>query len=182
MTAKYRKGRPRRSLSKSCLSQWIAGDSKTVVGILKFWRDAGAGGAAGDFNVVAPGSSAGGFARRLHRALFGAARIVLGRGGVVVRVVPVAAPFVDIVANIVKAEGVGSVAGDGLGASLPARGIVGERLRRGVAPGKMFLFEAAAGGEFPFGFRGQAIGAAGLRTQPFAVASGFVPRDPVTGC
>ena len=36
--------------------------AEAVVGILEFWRDAGAGGAAGYFDVVAPGASAGGFA------------------------------------------------------------------------------------------------------------------------
>ena len=104
--------------------------------------------------MVAPGASAGGFARRLQGALLGAARIALGRNGVVVRVVPVAAPFVDVVADIVEAEGVGGVAGNWLGAGLPARGVVGKRLRGIVAPGELFLLEAAAGGEFPFGFCG----------------------------
>ena len=32
----------------------IARDSESIVGVLKFWRDAGAGGAAGDFDLVAP--------------------------------------------------------------------------------------------------------------------------------
>ena len=142
---------------------YITRDAEAVVGVLEFWRDAGAGGAAGDFDVVAPGSTAGGFARGLHRALFGAARVAVGRNGVVVRVVPVAAPLVDVVANIVEAEGVGGVAGDGFGAGLPASGVVGERLRGIVAPGELLLFETAAGGVLPFGFGGQAVEAAGLR-------------------
>ena len=81
----------------------------------------------------------------------------------------------DVVANVIKAESVRGVAGNGLGAGLPARGIVGERLRGIVALGKLFLLENAAGGAFPFGLGGQAVVAAALLAQPFAVACGFVP-------
>ena len=57
--------------------------------------------------------------------MFRAARIALRRNTVVVRVIPVAAPFVHVIADIVKAEGVGSVAADRLRAFLPARRVVG---------------------------------------------------------
>jgi len=107
--------------------------------------------------------------------VFRTLRIALGRGSVIIRVVPVAAPFVNIVANVIKAERVGSVLSDWLGASLPACGVVWKRLRRIIAPGKLFLFEAAAGGTFPFGFGGKAEVASGLVTQPFAVARGIMP-------
>src|SRR5258708_2974343 len=89
-----------------------ARDSKAIVGILEFRRDARSGGAAGHFDLVAPGSAAGGLAHGLHRTLLRAARVALRRKGVIIRVVPVAAPFVNVVANIVQAECVGSVAGD----------------------------------------------------------------------
>lgn len=108
--------------------------------------------------------------------MFGAMRISFGRDRVEVGVVPIAAPFVDIVADVVKAEGVGGVLCNPLGAFLPARGIVGERLRGGVTPGEGSLFEAASSREFPFRFSGQAIGAGSLGLQPFAVAGGFMPR------
>jgi hypothetical protein len=111
-----------------------------------------------------------------------AAWIVVGRDGVVVGIVPVAAPLVDVVAHVVKAEGVGSVAGDGLGSGLPARGVVGERLRRIVAPGEILLFEIAAGGALPFGFAGKTVGEAGLRGQPLAVIVASNQETPVTGC
>src|SRR5216684_6969510 len=107
----------------------------------------------------------------------GAAWIALGRGGVVVGIVPVAAPFVNVVANVVEAEGVGSVTRDGLGSGLPASGVIGERLRRSVAPGKIVLFEVVAGGALPLGFGGKAVGAAGLAGQPAAVAVGAKPGD-----
>ena len=47
--------------SAFCLLQLtVARDPKSIVGVLKCGRDAGAGGAAGGFDVVAPGASAGG--------------------------------------------------------------------------------------------------------------------------
>src|ERR1019366_908982 len=155
----------------------VASYAEAVVGVVEFWRDAGTGATAGHFDLVAPGASAGGLALRLHRGLIGAARVAFGRDGVVVGVVPVAAPFMDVVANVVQAESVGGVASDRLGAGLPACGVVGEGLRRVVTPWEVFLFQAAAGGVLPFGFGRQAVGAGGLRAQPFAVAGGFMPRD-----
>jgi len=155
----------------------IARHAETIIGVLKFGGDAGAGGAAGDFDVVAPGASAGGFALADIRARFGAAGIAVGRGGVVVGIVPVAAPFVDVVAEVVKAEGIGGVAGDGLGSGLPASGVVGKRFQRFVAPGKIFLFEIAAGGALPFGLSGEMVGATGLGGQPLTVMVGFEPGD-----
>src|SRR5579862_7038344 len=103
------------------------------------------------------------------------ARIAIGRCGVVIRVVPVAAPFVDVVANIVEAESVRSVMGHRLWTGLPARGVVRARVRRVVTPRKLFLLETAAGSAFPLGFGGQAVASGRLFTQPFAVAGGFVP-------
>ena len=83
----------------------------------------------------------------------------------------------DVVAHVVKAEGVGRVTRDGFGAGLPASCVVGERLWRGIAPREIILLDTAAGGEFPFGFGRQAVGAGCLRSEPFAVAGGFVPGD-----
>ena len=109
--------------------------------------------------------------------MFGAVRIAVWRHGVVVRIVPIGAPFVDIVADVVEAECVGGVAGYGLGAGLPARGVIGQKLWWIVAPGELFLFEAAAGGAFPFGFGGKAIGASSLRREPLAILNGLKPVD-----
>jgi hypothetical protein len=106
-----------------------------------------------------------------------AARIVFRRCDVVIRVIPIAAPFVNIVADVVKAEGVGSVTGDSFGTSLPARRIVGQRLRRIVSPRKLFLFESAACGAFPFGLGGKTEVASGLRAQPLAIAQCIVPGN-----
>jgi len=113
--------------------------------------------------------------------LCGAARISLGRCSVIVGIVPVAAPLVDIVANVIQAERVGGVTGDGLGTGLPAPGVVRKRLRRLVAPGIILLFEIAAGSAFPLGFGGKTVGAAGLRDEPLAIAIGIEPRDAGDG-
>src|SRR5580700_8208799 len=83
----------------------------------------------------------------------------------------------DVVANIIKAKGVGGIARDGLGASLPAYGVVGKRMWSIVAPGELLLLEAATGGALPFCLCGQAVGAASLRTQPLAVTNRFKPGD-----
>ena len=86
----------------------IAGQAEAVVGVVEVGRDAGAGGAAGDFDVMAPGSAAGGFALAYSQARFGAAGIAVGRGGVVVGIVPVAAPLVDVVADVVRPKVLGA--------------------------------------------------------------------------
>src|SRR3981081_4482040 len=92
-------------------------------------------------------------------------------------VVPVAAPFVDVVANIVKAENVGGVTGDGLGSVLPASGVVRTGLRWLVAPGKLFLLFVTSRGTLPLGFSGQTVRATGLSSEPFAILRGLKPGN-----
>src|SRR5437879_13599043 len=123
------------------------------------------------------GAGAGGFAL----AAFGALRIALRRDRVIIRVVPVAAPCVNVVTNVVETECVGGVASDWFRAGLPADCVVGERLRWIVSPGETLLLEPAAGGALPFGFGGKAVPVAGLGAQPIAVASGFEPGDTGDG-
>src|ERR1700730_1160001 len=151
----------------------VAGKAEAVVGVLKIWRNAGTGGAPRYFDVVSPGSTTGGLAF----GLVWAARVALRRHSVIIRVVPVAAPFVDVVANIVKAKGVGGIAAHRLGTGLPASGVVGERLRRSIAQRKIFLLHSAAGGKLPLGFGGQTVEAGGLRAQPIAVSDSVEPRN-----
>src|ERR1700730_15706652 len=104
-------------------------DAEAVGGVVEVRRDAGAGGAAGDFDVMTPGTSAGGLALRASRAGFGAARIAIGGSGVEIGIIPVAAPLVDVVAHVIEAEIVGGVAGDRLGFRVALRGGIGEGLR-----------------------------------------------------
>src|SRR5215469_4185922 len=127
----------------------VAGETKSVVGVLKLGGNAGAGGAACDFDVMAPGASTGGFTVARVRAGW----VALGRDRIIVRLVPVAAPLVHVLADVVKAEGVGRVTGDPIGSVLPACGVVGKRFRRRIAPGKEPALHAAARCALPFGLR-----------------------------
>src|ERR1700688_502793 len=113
--------------------------------------------------------------RRLPLALVRAMRIALGRRCIVVRVIPIAAPLVNVVANVIEAEGVGCVMGYRLRAILPSRRVIRERLWRLRGPGEIFLVEIAARTTLPFRFRRKTVAARGLRGQPLAVCT---PPDP----
>src|ERR1700690_2976594 len=92
-------------------------------------------------------------ARGLALATLGPSGIAFRRYRVIAGIVPIAAPLVDVVANIVQSEGVGCVAGDALRASLPASRIIRQRLRFFVAPGKIVLFEVATRRALQLGLR-----------------------------
>src|ERR1700722_2882218 len=149
----------------------IAGYAKAVICIPELWRDAGARRAALHLHVMPPRSSA----RGLALAALGAKRIAFRRTRVVIRIVPVAAPLVEIVTNVVEAKGVSSVARNPLRASPPTCRVVGKRLRRFVAPWKAFLFKAAACRTLPFGLCRQTVVASGLRANPLAVPGRIKP-------
>lgn len=153
----------------------IAGDPEAIVGVLEFWRNAGSGGAACDFDLVTPGTSARRLPRRLHRTLFRTERIAIRRNCVVVGIVPVATPFVDVVANVVQAESIWGISCDRLRTGLPSGRVIRQRLRRIISPGELRLFKAAASSKFPFGFGGKTERTSGLRAEPFAVMRGLVP-------
>ena len=155
----------------------IACHSKAVVSVLKFGGDAGAGGAAGDFDVVTPGTSAGGLAWWLQWALVWAFGIPLWRDRIVVWIVPIVAPFVDVVADVVETKVVWPILGNYLWSVFPAGRIIRQSLRWLVSPGELLLFQAAACSTFPLGFGRKTEMPAGLRAQPFAVVTRFVPGD-----
>ena len=67
-------------------------------------------------------------------------------------------------------------AADGFGRRFPARGVIRQRFERLVAPGILFLLEAAAGCALPLRFRGQSIAAPSDVTQPIAIGNGVKPR------
>ena len=126
---------------------------------------------------MTPGTSAGRLARRLHRALFRSAGIAFGSDCIVIRIVPVAAPFVDVVADVVQAESAGRVLRDRLRTVLPTTGVIGKRLWWFVSPRELLLFEASPGGAFPLCLGRKAELVPSLRAQPVAVTYGFVPGD-----
>src|SRR4051794_16504503 len=76
--------------------------AEAVVGVAEIGWDAAAGGAAGEFDVMAPGSSSRGSARSVWRAL----RVVFRGGRVIQRVVPISAPLVHVLAHVIQAVGI----------------------------------------------------------------------------
>src|SRR5579871_158603 len=94
--------------------------AKAVVGIMKVRRNAGTSRTTSDFDVMAPRSTPRGLALTLLRPR----RVAAGRNGIVSGIVPVAAPFVNVVAHVVKAKVVGRVTSHRFGPRLPARCVV----------------------------------------------------------
>src|SRR5271170_5461915 len=150
----------------------VAGYAEAVVGVLEAWRDAGAGRAAGDADVMAPGSASRAAARAFRRA----ARIFLPVLGIVSRVVPIGAPLVNVLTHFVEAVGIRIRSLDGIGAVNPAQMVIEQRLGWLIAPGISFPFHAAAGRALPFRFAGQTITAAGDAREPAAIRGSIEPR------
>src|SRR5262249_991709 len=107
---------------------------------------------------------------------FGAAWIAFWRYRVIVRAEPVAAPLVDVGADIEQAVGTWRRMPDDFWSRLPASRVVGKRFGRSVAPWKECSFNSTACGAFPFGFTRQTISAAREGAQPRAVLASFEPR------
>jgi hypothetical protein len=146
----------------------------------------GVGGAGGDAVAVAIGAVAkirSAF-HELGRAVGRADGIVAGGFQVPVGVPPVVAPFPGVAGDGVDAVVVGGEGVDGAGAGVAVFGgvvfgevalpDVAEVLAVGgevVAPGVELLFEAAAGGEFPFGFGEEALAG------PGGIGGSVIPGD-----
>src|ERR1700756_3964394 len=131
--------------SRAGLGVDITGDADAVISVFKFRWNAGACGATGCFDVVAPGASTGGAALAAFRAL----RVAFWGDAVIVRLIPVAAPLVDVIANVVKTEAVRRETAHWLGAIFPSLPIVRQRLWRFVGPGGEGAFCSPAGSAFP---------------------------------
>src|SRR5512142_3287114 len=97
----------------------IAGDAKAVIGILQRGRNAGARGTTADLDAVSPRASA----RDTSRACLRTARIALRRHCVVVASVPVAAPLVNVLAEVVETVIVRRTGGTPLRSIDPALGV-----------------------------------------------------------
>src|SRR5262249_43732222 len=129
----------------------IGREAESIIRVTEVWRDAAPSRAAGDLDVVAPGAAA----RCLALARGRAGRVVRGRVLVVALVVPVGAPLVNVLADVVKAVTVGRGCCDRLGTFAPPLGIGWARGGGIIAPGEELLVQAAASREFPFGFSRQ---------------------------
>src|SRR5208282_46151 len=126
----------------------IAGHLESIIRILEFRWNARSCRASRHLDVMPPRSAARSFACAVIRS----PRISLGRDGVVAGIVPVAAPLMYVVTNIVESKAVRRVAGHRLGPSLPALLIIRQSLRRFVSPGKIPLLQPAPGSALPFCF------------------------------
>src|ERR1035437_7964389 len=142
--------------------------AEAVVGVAEIGGDAAARGATGELDVVPPRAASG----RAPDAVRGASRVLGGRGGVVGRVVPIAAPFVNVLAHVKQAVTIRLALADGFGSVAPTVGLDGGQR---VAPRIELLWRTAAGGKFPFGFGRQADGEIPLASEPVAVCHGIEP-------
>src|SRR5205814_3993427 len=93
--------------------------------------------------------------------------IVLGRDRIVARVVPVAAPLVNIVAHVKKSVTVGTSFSHALRAR-PFTSIAIQRFRGRVTPRVFEIVVSTPACLFPFSFGGQAISVARGWRQPLA--------------
>src|ERR1035437_1922220 len=169
------RSRLRLAVAKSELRSDAQGEAlchraEAVVGVTEIGGDAAARGASGELDVVPPCAASG----RAADAVRGALRVHGGRGGVVGRIVPIAAPLVNVLAHVEEPVSVGLALADGFGAITPTTGLQRRQL---VAPGIETLRKTAAGGIFPLGFGGQADGHIPLGGEPVAGRHGIEPTD-----
>ena len=86
--------------------------AESIIGVMKFRRNAGAGSAPAGLDVMPPGAAA-------RCPPFAAVRprwVAFGRFGVIARMIPIAAPLVHVLTDIVEAERVGRILRYPLGA------------------------------------------------------------------
>src|SRR6266581_9300076 len=129
------------------------GDAKAVIGVLEFRRNTGPRRDSRDLDVVAPRPAT----RSAPAALCSPRRIPLRRMRVVTHIVPIGAPLVHVVSQVVEAEGAGRVQSDALRPVFPTLAVIGNLLGGRVAPGIQRAFRAAPRGMLPFGLGGETI-------------------------
>src|SRR5207253_5473511 len=81
--------------------------------------------------------------------------IALRRASIIARVVPIGAPLVDVVANVIEPASVGSITPNRLRTGFPARGVVRQRFGWCITPGVEFAFLSPARGSLPFRLGGR---------------------------
>jgi hypothetical protein len=84
-------------------------------------RETRPGRAAGDFDVMPPGTTAGG----PPLAAFWPARIAFLGDRIIISLIPITAPFVHILTNVIKPERVRRILGYGFRPILPAFAVIG---------------------------------------------------------
>src|ERR1019366_4331463 len=141
---------------------------EAIVGVPEIGRDAAARGTTAELDVVPPCSASGCAAG----SALGTWRVYPGRPAVIGRVVPIAAPFVNVLAHVEEAVAVRFALAHGFGTVPPTAGVHGGQ---GVAPGVETLLEPAPRGKFPLGLGGQAHRPIPLAGEPLAVRHGIEP-------
>src|SRR5260370_9699968 len=97
-------------------------------------------------------------------------RISFRRAPAVAVVVPVGAPFMDVVAGVVEPVSIWRIQTHWLRSQLPPLVVIGNRLRRRISPRVQQTFGTAACRTLPFSFARQMVEFAGHAAQPLAVA------------
>src|ERR1017187_7551817 len=141
---------------------------EAIVGLAEIGGNAAAGGTTRVLDVVPPCSAS----RRAAGSALAPLRVYRGRPAVIRRVVPIGAPFVNVLAHVEEAVPVGLAMADGFGAVPPTAGIDGGQF---AAPGLEPRLEPSAGGEFPLALGGQAPRPIPLAGEPLAVRRGIEP-------
>src|SRR5260370_4742294 len=100
------------------------GDAKAVIGVLEFRRNTGPRRDSRDLDVVAPRPAA----RSAPAAVCGPRGIPLRRTRVVTGIVPIGAPLVHVVSQVVQAEDAGLVQSDALRPGSPTLAVIGKLL------------------------------------------------------
>jgi len=92
-------------------------------------------------------------------------------------VVPINAPFMYVVTQIMKAVSVWRIQPDRFRSALPTLGVIGNQLGRRISPRVQRTFCATPSGAFPLGFARQAIGLVRRAIQPLAIRYSLMPRQ-----
>src|SRR6202158_1336469 len=127
----------------------IASHAESIIGVMKFGRDAGARGTPACLHVMPPGATAG----RATPAPLWTRRIALRRNRVVAHLIPVAAPLMHVFADVIQAKSVRRVLPHRLRALLPPLFVVGQRLQRSVSPGIELVLDSATCRTLPLRLR-----------------------------
>ena len=132
--------------------------TKPVVTVFEFRRDAASRGHASDLDLVPPGPASRGSPRSSRWTL----RIARGRVRIVTLVVPVRAPLVNVLRNVVKPKSIRLPQTNSLGSVQPELKVVRLKLRSFIAPRVQLAFESSPRGSFPLSFCRKAIEPAGF--------------------
>lgn len=132
--------------------------SKAIVAVLELGRDAAASRDASDLDLMPPRPAPGSAPRSRCWTL----RIARRRIQIVMLVIPIRAPLVNILRDVVKPKAVRRALPDSLGSIQPKLRVIRLKQRSFVAPGVQLAFESATRRSFPLGFGWKAISLSGF--------------------